>query len=186
MESRKFNYNWQSYSLYELANWKNGLAFKNINFSDSGYPIIKIAELKNGITNQTNYTRGTYSEDVFLKTNDLIFSWSGNPETSIDAFLYCLPEGYLNQHSFKVTPKSMINKYFLYYILKYLKPVFKRIASNKQTTGLGHVTINDLKNLMVSIPTLDIQNKFLKIIHTIDKKINNNNQTNDNLLEFVA
>ena len=181
MESRKFNNSWKEYALYDLANWKNGLAFNKINFSEYGYPIIKIAELKNGITSQTNFTKNKYSEEVYLEKGDLIFSWSGNPETSIDAYLYDLPEGYLNQHSFKVTPYEFINKYFLFYILKYLKPIFKKIASNKQTTGLGHITVSDLRNLKIKIPTMKIQEKFLKIIKRIDDKIKLNNQTNDNL-----
>lgn len=184
MKSRKFNDNWKEYVLYDLANWKNGLAFNKINFSEDGYPIIKIAELKNGITSQTNFTKDKCSEEVYLRKNDLIFSWSGNPETSIDAYLYDLPEGYLNQHSFKVTPHEFINKYFLFYVLKYLKPIFKKIASNKQTTGLGHITISDLKNLRIKIPTMEIQEKFLKIIKRIDDKIKLNNQTNDNLFEI--
>lgn len=184
MKSRKFNDNWKEYVLYDLANWKNGLAFNKINFSEDGYPIIKIAELKNGITSQTNFTKDKCSEEVYLRKNDLIFSWSGNPETSIDAYLYDLPEGYLNQHSFKVTPYEFINKYFLFYILKYLKPIFKKIASNKQTTGLGHITISDLRNLKIKIPTIEIQEKFLKIIKRIDDKIKLNNQTNDNLLKI--
>lgn len=184
MKSRKFNDNWKEYVLYDLANWKNGLAFNKINFSEDGYPIIKIAELKNGITSQTNFTKDKCSEEVYLRKNDLIFSWSGNPETSIDAYLYDLPEGYLNQHSFKVTPHEFINKYFLFYVLKYLKPIFKKIASNKQTTGLGHITISDLKNLRIKIPTMEIQEKFLKIIKRIDDKIKLNNQTNDNLYEL--
>lgn len=185
MESRKFNNSWKEYALYDLANWKNGLAFNKINFSEYGYPIIKIAELKNGITSQTNFTKNKYSEEVYLEKGDLIFSWSGNPETSIDAYLYDLPEGYLNQHSFKVTPYEFINKYFLFYILKYLKPIFKKIASNKQTTGLGHITVSDLRNLKIKIPTMKIQEKFLKIIKRIDDKIKLNNQTNDNLLELI-
>ena len=185
MKSRKFNDNWKEYVLYDLANWKNGLAFNKINFSEDGYPIIKIAELKNGITSQTNFTKDKCSEEVYLRKNDLIFSWSGNPETSIDAYLYDLPEGYLNQHSFKVTPYESINKYFLFYVLKYLKPIFKKIASNKQTTGLGHITISDLRNLKIKIPTMEIQEKFLKIIKRIDDKIKLNNQTNDNLSEII-
>ena len=79
MKSRKFNDNWKEYVLYDLANWKNGLAFNKINFSEDGYPIIKIAELKNGITSQTNFTKDKCSEEVYLRKNDLIFSWSGNP-----------------------------------------------------------------------------------------------------------
>lgn len=42
-------------SLFELANWKNGLAFKKIHFSDVGVPVIKIAELNNGIGATTAY-----------------------------------------------------------------------------------------------------------------------------------
>ena len=113
----------------------------------------------------------------------MIFSWSGNPKTSIDAFLYDLPEGYLNQHSFKITEKKeKINKYFLYYILKYLNPLFQSIASDKQTTGLGHVTIADLKKIKVRIPNMKEQHSFLNIMKSIDDKIYINNQINDNLL----
>lgn len=182
----EFNKSWNEYILYDLANWKNGLAFKDINFSNKGKPIIKIAELKNGITEQTKYTDGDYGEEVYLSKNDLIFSWSGNPKTSIDAFLYDLPEGYLNQHSFKITEKKeIVAKYFLYYVLKYLNPVFQSIASDKQTTGLGHVTITDLKKIRVRIPDLDVQYKILDIVKNIDDKIYNNNQINDNLLNVA-
>ena len=182
----EFNKSWNEYILYDLANWKNGLAFKDINFSNKGKPIIKIAELKNGITEQTKYTDGDYGEEVYLRKNDLIFSWSGNPKTSIDAFLYDLPEGYLNQHSFKITEKKeVVEKYFLYYVLKYLNPMFQSIASDKQTTGLGHVTIADLKKIKVRIPDLEVQYKILNIVKNIDDKIYNNNQINDNLLNLL-
>lgn len=50
------------HSLFELATWKNGLAFKKINFSETGVPVIKIAELNNGIGGTTSYTH-----KVFLK-----------------------------------------------------------------------------------------------------------------------
>lgn len=83
----------QEISLYDLANWQNGLAFKNITFSSSGLPIIKIAELKNGITDQTKFTQDKFDMNVFLTKGDMLFSWSGNPETSIDTFIYNLPDG---------------------------------------------------------------------------------------------
>ena len=182
----EFNNKWKEYILYELADWKNGLAFKDIYFSSKGKPVIKIAELKNGITEQTKFTEGDYGEEVYLRKNDLIFSWSGNPKTSIDAFLYDLPDGYLNQHSFKITEKKeIINKYFLYYILKYLNPLFQSIATDKQTTGLGHVTVADLKKIKVRVPTLQEQNKFLDIIKNIDDKIYTNNKINDNLHKLI-
>lgn len=167
--------------LYDLANWKNGLAFKNIHFSDTGLPVIKIAELKNGITAQTQYTNQAFEKDVFLQQGDMLFSWSGNPETSIDVFWYDLPDGWLNQHIFKVTPKDGIDKYFLFYLLKSLKPKFTAIASNKQTTGLGHVTVKDLKELIIDVPDVETQRAIGNYLYSIDRKAEINAKVNDNL-----
>jgi len=52
----------------------------------------------------------------------------------------------LNQHTFNVKSYTG-HRWFTYLLLKYYKPEFSRIASNKQTTGLGHVTASDLKRL---------------------------------------
>ena len=170
------------YSLYDTASWKNGLAFKNIDFSETGLPVIKIAELNNGISSSTAYTDKTYSQDVFLTKGDYVFSWSGNPETSIDIYKYNLSDGWLNQHIFKVTPKTeIIDKGFFFYLMKFLKPYFKKIATNKQTTGLGHVTISDLQRMSVTLPPLPTQQKIAAILSSLDDKIELNNKINTNL-----
>ena len=101
----KFPENWDESLLYPLADWINGMAFKDFNFTANGKPVIKIAEIKNGITNQTKFTDGTYDEDYHLRVGDMLFCWSGQPETSIDIFWWKGPEGWLNQHIFKVIPK---------------------------------------------------------------------------------
>ena len=89
---------------------------QKIDFSDKGLPVIKIAELNNGISSNTSFTQGDYGEDVFVQWDDLLFSWSGNPQTSINVFRYRLPDGWLNQHIFKVTANSeLVTKDFLYY-----------------------------------------------------------------------
>lgn len=169
-------------SLFDVATWKNGLAFKNIDFSDNGKPVIKIAELNNGISSNTAYTRKEYSSDVFITKGDLLFSWSGNPETSIDIYKYNLLDGWLNQHIFKVAPKkSMIDKNFFYYVMKFLKPNFTKIATNKQTTGLGHVTLQDIKRISIIIPSLVTQKKIAGVLGALDDKIELNNKINQNL-----
>ena len=167
--------------LFSLANWKNGLAFKQIHFSEKGKPVIKIAELKNGITAQTARTQQEFDSAVHLTKGDMVFSWSGNPETSIDVFWYDLPDGWLNQHIFKVTPNSGVDKLYLYYLLKFLKPRFTAIASNKQTTGLGHVTVKDMKEMLVPLPEITVQQAIGSYLHTIDQKVYINNKINDNL-----
>ena len=171
------------YSLYDLAKWKNGLAFKKIDFSDNGgIPVIKIAELNNGLGSTTAYTKGVYNDEVYLEFGDFLFSWSGNPQTSIDIFRFQLKNGWLNQHIFKVTPdESVIYKEFFFYVMKWLKPNFTDIATNKQTTGLGHVTISDLKRLSVVIPDMELQRKIGDFLHSVDRKIALNTAINENL-----
>jgi len=171
--------------LYDLAKWKNGLAFRNINFSKRGRPVIKIAELKNGITEQTQLTEQTFDDEVYLRAGDMLFSWSGNPQTSIDVFWYNLPDGWLNQHIFKVTPISEIDRQYFFYLMKSLMPTFTAIASNKQTTGLGHVTVKDLKELIVDVPPLDEQVAIGAYLQSIDAKINNNTKINHHLEQMA-
>ncbi|WP_262121061.1 restriction endonuclease subunit S [Anaerococcus sp. Marseille-Q5996] len=177
----KFYNDWDTKTLYELADWINGKAFKKKDYSNNGIPIIKIAELNNGISSNTKYTNS--AEDKFyLKEKDLLFAWSGNPDTSIDTHRFNLPEGYLNQHIFKVIPnQDEISSNYFYYLMKYLNPNFKEIARNKQTTGLGHVTVSDIKNVYVNIPKLEFQDSITGPLYSIDRKIEINNKIIENL-----
>jgi len=132
--------------LYDFADYINGAAFKPSECGDHGLPIIKIAELKNGITDSTRYFDGFKGEKYLIRDKDILFSWSGNPDTSIDIFIWTHGDAILNQHTFNVKSYTG-HRWFTYLLLKYYKPEFSRIASNKQTTGLGHVTASDLKRL---------------------------------------
>lgn len=63
----------ERFSLFDLAQWKNGLAFRKIDFSEVGIPVIKIAELNNGIGSTTAYTQREYDKSVFIQKGDLLF-----------------------------------------------------------------------------------------------------------------
>lgn len=172
---------WERCPLYSMARWVNGLAFRDIHFSASGMPVIKIAEIKGGISGQTKFTQQTFDESVRVRPGDLLFSWSGQPETSIDAFWWRGPEGWLNQHVFRVTPAYGVDPTFLYYLLRYLKPNFVGIARNKQTTGLGHVTKRDLENIEAAYPELPEQRAIAHILGALDDKIELNRRMNETL-----
>ena len=179
--SPTFPEHWRPSPLYAMATWVNGLAFRKIQFSETGRPIVKIAELKGGVSGQTKFTQQTFDESVCVRPGDLLFSWSGQPETSIDAFWWRGPEGWLNQHVFRVTPELGLDVTFFYYLLRYLKPNFVRIARNKQTTGLGHVTKRDLKNLRVASPDRPEQRAIAHVLGTLDDKIELNRRMNETL-----
>jgi len=172
---------WTRRSLYSLAEWVNGLAFRNIQFSQTGMPVIKIAEIKGGISGQTKFTEQTFDDSVHVRHGDLLFSWSGQPETSIDVFWWQGPEGWLNQHTFRVTPTKNIDPTFFYYLLRYLKPNFIGIARNKQTTGLGHVTKLDLENIEAAYPDMSEQRAIAHILGTLDDKIELSRRMNQTL-----
>jgi type I restriction enzyme S subunit len=167
--------NWKTHSIYSLAQWVNGLAFKAEDFSKkgTGLPVIKINELKSSVNDQTAYTEKEFDAKYLLQKGDMLFSWSGSPETSIDIYWYQFTNGWLNQHIFKViSDDKLVDKNFFYYLLKSQKPVFIHLAKQRQTTGLGHVTASDLKELQVSIPeSLEEQREIAAILGSLDDKI---------------
>jgi type I restriction enzyme S subunit len=145
---------WQTLPVYDIATYVNGTAFKAFQPNDErrGLPIIKIAELKAGVTAQTKFSDVAMPEKYRLRTGDILFSWSGNPDTSIDTFIWAHGDAWLNQHIFRVDIHSPNERAFVIATLEYLRPVLAEIARNKQTTGLGHVTVGDMQRLLVVKP----------------------------------
>lgn len=183
LDGPTFPEDWPRRPIYELATWTNGLAFRDFQFSESGWPVIKIAELKEGVSGQTKFTRQTFDERYHVKNGDMLFSWSGNPETSLDVFWWRRGDGWLNQHIFKVEPTD-VDSGFFYYLLRYLRPTFGEVAANKQTTGLGHVTAGDLKSLLVGVPPSRVQQNIAHVLGSLDDKIELNRRMNQTLEEI--
>lgn len=181
----QFNPHWQRQNLYGLASWTNGMAFREFEFSEVGRPVIKISEIKNGISGQTKFTEREYDQGYLVTSGDMLFCWSGQPETSIDVFWWRGADGWLNQHTFKVEPRAGVGRAFFFYVLKYLRPYFIAIARNKQTTGLGHVTKADLEGIEVGLPPLSEQRAIAEILSALDDKIELNRRMNATL-EAIA
>ena len=176
-----FPKHWRKKHLYPLAKWVNGLPFRDSQFSSSGMPVIKIAEIKNGITGQTKFTNQTFDNKVLVKSGDMLFSWSGQPETSIGVFWWRGCDGWLNQHVFKITPNEELDQKFFFYLLRDLKPNFVAIARNKQPTGLGHVTKGNLEEIVAAVPPLAEQKEIAASLGALDDKIELNRQMNATL-----
>jgi type I restriction enzyme S subunit len=149
---------WHPTPVYEMATYVNGAAYKAFepNVERRGRPIIKIAELKSGVTAQTAFSAVEMPGTYLIRTGDILFSWSGNPDTSIDTFVWAHEPAWLNQHIFRVLPHSESDRAFVLQLLRHLRPVFAELARNKQTTGLGHVTVADMKRLLVVKPNAEV------------------------------
>ena len=160
---------WEMRALYDCAEYINGLAFRNDDFSQerAGLPVIKIGELKSGITSQTKFTEANLDSKYRILSGDILFSWSGSPDTSIDTFVWTGGDGWLNQHIFKVKFYRPQEKVFVYFLLRHFKTVFVEIARNKQTTGLGHVTAQDLRRLKTVFPPNVVLQAFNRVVESL-------------------
>ena len=139
---------WEIKPLDEIADFLNGLALQKYppeNETES-LPVVKIRELKNGITDATDKASVNIPDEYILKNGDVVFSWSG----SLEVVIWCMGHGALNQHLFKVTSEQY-PKWFYYQWIKYFLPVFQNIASDKAVT-MGHIKRGHLTESKVLVP----------------------------------
>lgn len=164
---------WTKEPLLDQANWINGAAYKNMHFvaKGMGLPVVKIAELKSGVSDQTKFTNTDLGQKYRIDDGELLFSWSGNPDTSIDAFIWTGGEAWLNQHIFAVRENGKMDRPTIHTLLKWLMPQFAEMARNKQTTGLGHVTKDDMKRLLITKPTGPVAEAFSSFASLIFERI---------------
>ena len=164
---------WSTGSLLDIAVYTNGLAcqkFRPIN--DNRLPVIKIKEMHDGITSETEYVRGDIPEANKIYDGDILFSWSA----SLEIMLWSYGLGGLNQHIFKVTSKNEYPRSFYFYQLTDYIDHFKKIAEARKTT-MGHITQDHLQQSIIPLPpTNDIANKLEQKLCPIFNAIISNNQ----------
>ena len=171
--------NWPSRSLFELAEYQNGQAFRPADTRGAGLPIIKIAELNEGIGPSTGRAACGIDPRKVIHAGDLLFAWSG----SVGVYKWNGPEAALNQHIFKVTSRGGVDQTFLRYLLERQLPTFQRIVDDQATT-MGHVKIADLRRLRANIPPLPEQRSIAGILSSLDDKIELNRRMNQTLEEI--
>lgn len=154
---------WKIKPLDEVANFLNGLALQKYPpEKDFEYlPVIKIRELRQGVTKSSDKASVKIDEEYIVKDGDILFSWSG----SLTVIIWCGGLGALNQHLFKVTSK-LYSKWFYYYWVKYFLPNFQHIAEGKATT-MGHIQRKHLSDSLVLVPPEQILNKMNFIMSSL-------------------
>ena len=163
---------WEEKPLDEIAEYLNGLACQKYPPKNDieKLPVLKIKELRNGFTENSDWASTEISDEYIIKNGDVIFSWSGSLMVKIWDGEQCI----LNPHLFKVI-SSNYPKWFYYFWTKYHLDRFISIAESKSTT-MGHIKREDLSNSMVIIPEKKLLEKMDKIATPIIKKLINNNR----------
>lgn len=132
-------------------------------------PVIKIAELRRGVTGFSDRASVNIPPDYIVKDGDILFSWSG----SLEVCIWCGGKGALNQHLFKVTSECY-PKWFYYQWIKEYLPQFRLIASGKATT-MGHIQRHHLKEALVVVPPDKALQSMNQTMGPVLAKIETNN-----------
>ena len=158
---------WKERPLNKIAKFLNGLALQKFpppNLQNS-LPVIKIAELRNGISIKTDRASCEIPTEYIVRNGDFLFSWSG----SLLAKFWAGDVGALNQHLFKVTSERYPAWFFSQWVYFYLTE-FRNIASSKATT-MGHIQRSHLASATAICPPDNVVGLLGKIFAPLTEKI---------------
>lgn len=150
---------WDVSPFADLASFVNGYAFKSkIHWQKTGKPIVKIKELKNGISPDTPRYHGEDIDPKYhIDAGALLFSWSAD----LDAYIWAHGPALLNQHLFHVVPRDGIESDFLFHALKERMPEFRGRA---QGTTMKHIKRSALSEVSTAVPPTEIRGRFAEVV----------------------
>lgn len=171
---------WEVKPLSKIATFLNGLALQKYpaRAEEDFLPVIKIAELRNGISTSTDKANTNLPTEYIVHNGDILFSWSG----SLMVKVWSGEKGALNQHLFKVFSNGY-PKWFYYLWVNHYLPMFQEIAADKATT-MGHIQRKHLDQAKVVCPSAAFLDKMDKIFGVILSKIILNNKQIQTLTEL--
>lgn len=176
---------WGVDSLWNIANFYNGLPMQKYRpdtTEDDYLPVIKIREMMNGFSKDTEKARLDIPTEAVVERGDILFSWSA----TLEVIIWGKERGALNQHIFKVTSDTY-PKSFIYFELKSYLKVFKAIAELRKTT-MGHITQDHLKQAKIVVPPIELISKLdakLQPIMLKQQMLENQNQELTQLRDWL-
>ena len=154
---------WEWKKLGDLSEYINGMAFKPTDWTEEGFPIIRIQNL-NG-SNEYNYFNGEAKDKYYVKDGDILISWSA----SLDVYKWNGGNAILNQHIFNTEIKlDVVNYDFFYHTIKYS---LSEIMKNLHGVVMKHITKGKFENIDVPLPPLEEQKSIVAKLDILFAKI---------------
>lgn len=172
--------------LRELIKIKHGYAFKSKNYVSKGkFALVTLANISESNNfkykdEKTIFYGSDFPSEYILETNDLIMPLTeqavgliGNSALipKIDDITFVL-----NQRVGKVIcTEKKVNKYFLHYLLS-TKSVKDQLEYRASGTKQRNISPENIYDVTVYIPEIEVQEKIGKTLYNLEKKINHNNK----------
>ena len=157
--------------------------------SDSGVPFITISNItgQNKLSfEDTMFVPESYynglNENKKAKKGDILYSVVGSFGKPV--YVDFDKQMVFQRHIAILRPKRNVNARFIYYTM--LNPQFYKLV-DKLAIGCSQrtVTLDTLRNIEISLPDKDIQDKTVEVLSLIDRKIDENCKINDNLEQQI-
>ncbi len=167
-ENKNIPKHWQVKKLGEVADYINGRAFKPTEWEKSGNPIIRIQNL-NKAEAVYNYSKLVFEERYKVLKGDLLYAWSA----SLGVYIWNGGNAWLNQHIFKVVPKSICDKKYLFYTLE---KITSELYAKAHGSGMVHVTKGKFEETKILLPPLPEQQLIVSKIEELISDLDNGKQ----------
>lgn len=152
-------------------------------YDEDDYMFIGPSDLKNGKNIQyceksiSNYAYEKY-KDRFINEKSICIDCIGSDMGNVSITTQkCLTNQQIN--SITSIDKEFFNFEYIYYVCSMMKKYFHQIGGNGSTMPIINKT--QFENIEIKVPELIYQNKIVNILKNFDKKIELNNQINNNL-----
>lgn len=186
-EIKKINLSleWKSCKIEDVVSVRRGSSPRPIKdyVSETGMPWVKIADATKDQTRFINFTSEFIKEEgieksVVVNPGDLIVSNSATP--GLPKFMNikaCVHDGWLVFDSY-----NGILKDFLYY---YFIVIRGRLVNQANGSVFKNLKTDIVRNFDINLPDLETQEKIVKILSQIDKKIETTIKINKNLFNII-
>ena len=179
----------------EVASFQNGYAFKSKDFVQDGkYKIIKIKELKDGKVRFFNDSASVNVEDeriiekYIVEKGDVLFALTGDPVNKNNPLSWVGRVSVyeddqlalLNQRVCKLVSKEGLNAKYIYYYFRAFDNFYALASIAKGSASQANISTKDIEAMEIALPSLNIQNKIVSVLDSIEEKINQNNKINKN------
>ena len=151
---------WKIHSLEKLCTFSNGHGFKAAEWSNEGFPIIRIQNL-NG-SREFNYYSGKPESKWIVESGEFLFAWAGVKGVSFGPCIWNGPRGVLNQHIYRIRPKDGLDKRWLFETMKLITNQIEERAHGFKY-NLLHVRKADITNQIVPVPPFEEQQKISEL-----------------------
>ena len=174
-------------TLGEVCEFKNGYAFKSVDFqekNETNVGIIQIKSIQNGYIGDSKITEYTTRDEKFKKfevvLGDILISLSGSAGSIGKLGIYTLDKAsYLNQRVAKIVCKRVNPKFMYYWYMSC--GIENKVLESANGTAQQNISIGELADFKMPIPSLEQQQEIVEfceandgLIHQLEQEIDKN------------